>query len=342
MRRRDIPEILSIQSGNSWRWRGPSIWALDGSTSAQETARSIARTLLDQPPWLEPAYLYDEKGSRLFKRISSLPEYYLTRTEEAILAKGAKGLIAAAPVHSIVELGAGYSEKTPHLLREQTRQRGTGSYIAVDVSESALRASRKMVRREFPSMTFHGLCSPYEAAMTSIKPNFPTLFLFLGSTIGNFYRTDFDRFLQRLSHCMGPDDFFLLGVDRVKEAHIIERAYDDSRQVTAEFILNVFNNINRLAGTNFDPGRMRYQSCYNEGWQQVEMNAISTCSQDIRFPSLGTSFRWREGNRILVEISRKFDPLHLQKKLQCFHLKLLHKLTDPKKWFSLMLFRKRS
>ena len=342
MRRRDIPEILSIQSGNSWRRLGSSIWALDGSSSAQETARSIARTLLDQPPWLEPAHLYDEKGSRLFERICRLPEYYLTRTEEAILAKEAKGIIADAPVRSIVELGAGYSKKTLHLLREQTRQRGAGSYTAVDISPTALRASRKIVRKEFPSITFHGLCSPYEAAMTSFKRNLPTLFLFLGSSIGNFCRTDFDHFIQRLTHCMGPDDFFLLGVDGIKEANIIEQAYDDSRQVTAKFILNAFNNINRLAGTNFDPSKMRYHCCYNEAWQQVEMNSTSTRLQEIRFPSLGTSFRWRKGDRILVEISRKFEPLQLQKQLQCFHLKLLRKFTDSNKWFSLMLFRKRN
>ena len=141
---------------------------------------------------------------------------------------------------------------------------------------------------------------------------------------------------------MGADDFFLLGVDRVKQSSIIQRAYDDSQKVTAEFILNVFNNINRLAGTNFDRSKMRYHCCYNNACQRVEMYAIAICSQKIDFPSLRTSFRWREGERILVEMSRKFDPVQLNKQLKLFHLNLLRHLTDSDKWFSLLLFKKGS
>jgi uncharacterized SAM-dependent methyltransferase len=53
---------------------------------------------------------------------------------------------------------------------------------------------------------------------------------------------------------------------------------------------------------------MRYHSWYNPEWQQIEMYAVSNAAQEIRFPSFNTSFRWEENDRILVEISRKFDP----------------------------------
>ena len=85
------------------------------------------RTLFDQPRWLEAFHLYDDRGSELFERICELPEYYLTRTENAILESSAAKIIAAAPVEAIVELGAGYAKKTIHLLREQMRQRGAGN-----------------------------------------------------------------------------------------------------------------------------------------------------------------------------------------------------------------------
>ena len=169
MRRRDTPEIFSTRSRNLLRQFAPSIWAVDGSRGPRERARAIAQTLLDQPRWLQPSYLYDSRGSRLFERICELPEYYLTRTEEAILDQGARGIIARAPVQSIVELGAGYSRKTMHLLREQSRQRGTGSYIAVDLSPTALRASRRIVRKHFPAIAFHGLQARYKEGLTSIK-----------------------------------------------------------------------------------------------------------------------------------------------------------------------------
>ena len=141
---------------------------------------------------------------------------------------------------------------------------------------------------------------------------------------------------------MGPSDFLLLGIDRTKEAEIIERAYDDSRGLTADFILNVFSAINRLVGSDFDAAKMRYHSRYNREWQQVEMHAVSTATQEIHFPVHAESFIWEKGDRILVEISRKFDPARLQKQLRFFALDPVAHFTDLKEWFSLLLFRKSS
>ena len=298
------------------------------------------RTLHDQPRWLEPYHLYDERGSQLFEQICQLPEYYLTRTENSILFETAGRIIAAAPVECIVELGAGTSKKTLHLLSEQVRQRKRGAFAPIDVSLSGLAASRDIVREEFPLLNFHGLCSRYEEGIAGIEKKLPTLFVFLGSTVGNFNRSEFVRFFRHLSESMGPKDYLLLGVDRVKDVEVLEKAYDDAQGVTAVFILNVFRNINRLMKSNFDLRKMRYHSWYNPQWQQIEMYAISTAAQEILFPSHAASFVWEKDDRILVEISRKFEPLRLQKQLQFFGLKPVGHFTDPKDWFSILLFRK--
>jgi uncharacterized SAM-dependent methyltransferase len=121
----------------------------------------------------------------------------------------------------------------------------------------------------------------------------------------------------------------------------LEKAYNDSRGVTAEFILNVFPNINRQAKSNFDLQKMRYHSRYNTEWQRVEMYAVSTSDQEIRFPGFSTSFVWEKDDRILVEISRKFEPTRLQKQLEFFGLQTLRHFTDPMGWFSVFLFGKR-
>ncbi len=284
--------------------------------------------------------MYDERGSRLFDQICELPEYYLTRTESSILRERADLIIAAAPVEGIVELGAGSSQKTLHLLRQQVRQRGRGIFAPIDVSLTGLIASRDIVKKEFPELAFSGLCARYEEGISSIEKTLPTLFVFLGSTVGNFNHSEFNRFFQNLSQSMGPGDFFLLGADRTKEVEILERAYNDSQGVTADFILNVFENINRLFGSNFDKTKMRYHPCYNREWQEVEMYAISTARQEIYFPAHTMSFAWEEGDGILVEISRKFDPHRLQKQLRFFGLDPVAHFTDPKEWFSLLLFRK--
>ncbi len=332
-------EILSSAQLERWYPVESSIWALSSETPDEDVVRSIARTLLDQPRHIEPRFLYDERGSRLFEKISALPEYYLTRTEDAILEKEAKQVIARAEVECLVELGAGFSKKTVHLLSEQVRQRARGTFVPIDVSLTALIESRDSVKEQFSQLGFHGLCAPYEEGISSIEKSLPTLFVFLGSSVGNFDRSDFVRFFRLLSGCMGSNDLFLLGVDREKRVETLERAYNDSEGTTAKFILNAFENINRVMGSNFDLAKMRYHSFYNLQWQQMEMYAVSTSDQKIHLPPLKSEFLWKEGEKILVEVSRKFEPSQLQQHFQFIGLESIAHFTDPQEWFSLLLFK---
>jgi L-histidine N-alpha-methyltransferase len=331
-----------FSSGQQSRWRitDQDIWSAAPDRPDESPALSILTTLWDQPRWLEAYHLYDERGSELFEKICELSEYYLTRTENSILERDASRIIGAAPVEAIVELGAGSSKKTTHLLREQLSQRGRGIFAPIDVSLPGLISSREFVRANYPRLKFHGLHGRYEQGLASINQELPTLFVFLGSTIGNFNHTDFPRFFRRLARAMGPKDFLLLGADRVKSAAILQRAYDDCQGVTAQFILNAFHNVNRLLGGNFDIAKMRYHSRYNPEWQQVEMYGVANESQQIEFRFDGSSFRWERDEKILVEISRKFDPIRLQQQLRYFDLVPVAHLTDPKEWFSLLLFKK--
>ena len=332
--------IFGADPSSQWRRRQPSIWSRDSADFEAAPARSILSTLFDQPRWLEVHHLYDQRGSELFEAICELPEYYLTRTENAILEASAGKIIEAAPVNCIVELGAGYSKKTVHLLTEQVRRRGPSVFAPIDVSIAGLLASRDAVRRDFPALEFHGLHARYEDGFTAVDKNLPTLFVFLGSSIGNFNLTEFPRFFHALTDAMGPNDFLLLGADRIKPVDILESAYNDSRGITAEFILNVFRNVNRLLKSNFDLNRMRYHSWFNPEWRRIEMYAVAKEDQEIIFPTADTGFRWEKDEQILVEISRKFDPLRLQEQLRFFDLQPVAHFTDAQEWFSVLLFKK--
>lgn len=334
--------IFAAGERSRWRATHSGIWSLGGEDLDAIPALSILTTLWDQPRWLEAYHLYDPRGSELFEQICELPEYYLTRTENAILEARAGEIIAAAPVHCVAELGAGFSKKTVHLLTEQARQRGPSIFAPIDVSLTGLLASRDAVRAAFPRIEFHGLHARYEEAIRAIDQEVPTLFVFLGSTIGNFNHTDFPRFFRALSAAMGPNDFLLLGADRVKPAKVLEAAYNDSRGITAEFILNVFRNINRLLRSNFDLGKMRYHSWFNPDWQQIEMYAVAKESHEVRFPDSACAFHWRKDEKILVEISRKFEPQRLQEQLRFFGLRPVLHWTDPNEWYSVLLFRKQN
>src|SRR5687768_1120092 len=116
--------IFAPEQQSRWRADHPGIWSLDGADLDSVPTLSILSTLWDQPRWLEAYHLYDQRGSELFEQICALPEYYLTRTEDALLEAHAAEIIGAAPVRCVAELGAGFSKKTVHLLTEQERQRG--------------------------------------------------------------------------------------------------------------------------------------------------------------------------------------------------------------------------
>jgi L-histidine Nalpha-methyltransferase len=338
MEKQNQARIFSAAGAKLWRPAESAIWTARPA-AASDDALPLLKSLLDQPRWLAPYHLYDDVGSELFERICELPEYYLTRTESAILTHRAAEIIRRARPECIVELGAGTSQKTLLLLSEQAKQRGAGVFAPIDVSLASLRIARDSVAKNFPQLTFHGLHGQYEEGIAAIDKNLPTLFVFLGSTVGNFDHSQFDAFFNHVAKSMGPEDYFLLGADRVKEPRLLEAAYDDSQGVTAEFILNVFKNVNRILGSDFDRKKMRYEARYNVEWRRVEMYAVATEAQEIHIPSRQIAFRWEKDEKLLVEISRKFDPEQLQAQLSCFGLEPVAHYTDEKNWFSLLLFK---
>ena len=137
-----LPPIVTASQRASWHLTAPSIWCFNGVSPSQTPAVSALRTLLDQPRWLDAYLLYDEKGSELFERICQLPEYYLTRTEDSILARHAADVIGATPVECIVELGAGSAKKTVHLLHEQMRSYRFFSQMAAQLAGAGIACLR--------------------------------------------------------------------------------------------------------------------------------------------------------------------------------------------------------
>src|SRR5581483_4666585 len=79
--------------------------------AAEPDGADVVRGLGARPKTLPPKYFYDAQGSRLFDRITTLPEYYLTRTEQLILSDCARRLGALVGAADLVELGCGSARK---------------------------------------------------------------------------------------------------------------------------------------------------------------------------------------------------------------------------------------
>lgn len=256
---------------------------------------------------LPPKYFYDARGSELFERITRLPEYYPTRTERALLERWMPAWAAALRPRALVELGAGSAAKTRVVLDAMTAAGAAERYVPVDVSAEFLAETAAALRAEYPALEVAPVVADVsvEWELPERLPE-PTLFAFLGSTIGNFAPPEAARLLGRVRRAMRPGDRFLMGVDLRKDPARIEAAYDDAEGVTAEFNRNMLRVLNREAGADFDPDAWDHRAFYDRELHRVEMHLVARTPQTVRVPGVG-AVRVAAGESIRTEISCKHD-----------------------------------
>ena len=69
-----------------------------------------------------------------------------------------------------------------------------------------------------------------------------------------------------------PEDALLVGADLVKDTHVIEAAYNDSKGVTALFNLNSLKAVTDLLGIDIDVGLFRHRAFFNAKESRIEMH----------------------------------------------------------------------
>ncbi len=300
--------------------------------------------LSSQPKSLPPKYFYDSKGSQLFDQICRLPEYYLTRTETAILERVGSAISQITGPCEIAELGSGSATKTRLLLDAYEAADYPLRYIPVDVSGSALTESSKLLLQGYPTLSIYGLVSTYETALKALPPkSLPArMIAFIGSTIGNLRPDECGDLLARISGTLDPGDYFLLGLDLQKEISVLESAYNDSQGVTAAFNLNMLSHLNQRFEGDFKLNNFAHVAQYNKQDNQIEMYLSSLEAQTAWLNVLGLTVEFEEGDRILSEISRKFSLDEIKKTLSAHQLSVVQAFTDEKQWFGLLLCQRRS
>ncbi len=308
--------------------------------SLLDFARSTALGLAATPRRLECQFLYDRRGSALYEEITLQPEYYPTRTEDAILAGCAAEIRDLTGPVTLLELGSGSSSKTGHLLRAYGRNGKPACYVPIDVSLSALQDAGRTIRAGHGNIRVIGLHSTYERAIPLFTVASPAMAIFLGSTLGNLTPAEARRFYRGMAKALQPGDYFLLGVDLVKDRRILEAAYNDAAGVTAAFTRNLFVRMNRELGSGIDLAGVEHLARYRQERQQIEIHARFHRSGRIAVQPLGITFAVAAGEEILVEISRKFILDDLCPELESFGFGIRRVFTDPQKWFALLLLQR--
>jgi dimethylhistidine N-methyltransferase len=299
----------------------------------------VMKGLTQIPKSLPPYYFYDDRGSELFEQICELPEYYLTRTETAILQQCAGEIAKITGACELVELGSGSSTKT-RILLDAYRQLGYPlRYLPIDVSAGMLESSARQLLKEYPSLEVYALAGTYELALAQLPPTqSPSRMIgFIGSSLGNLNAQECDIFFSQITNALQVGEYFLLGIDLHKPKHILEPAYDDSQGVTAAFNLNMLEHLNRRFEGNFDTTQFEHWAFYNETERQIEMHLKSMRSQTVQLKSLNLTVNFAPGETILTEISRKFDLDIIQQQLTAQGLVPIQAWTDSHQWFGVLL-----
>ena len=295
------PATTAGRQSADWRRAAPSL------------VEDVLGGLRASPKRLSPTYFYDERGSQLFDEICELPEYYITRTETAILERHAAAIAACVgPEALLVELGSGASTKTRLLLDELP---DLAAYVPVDISRSHLMAAAHRIADAYPGLEVLPACAdftrPFALPKSRRLPARVVVF-FPGSTIGNFdppAAIELMKVMRTLvtprlgSHRAGG---LVIGFDLQKDPAILERAYDDSAGVTAEFNLNVLRRLNRDLGANFDLEAFRHQALWVPQASRIEMRLISTKRQRVTIAGELISFETDEA--IITEHCHKYTP----------------------------------
>ncbi len=313
------------------------------ATKIEKTfSEEISSSLNKDSKFINPKFFYDKKGSELFEKICSLPEYYPTRTEITILKQLQDELPSYLDENfRLVELGSGTSVKTRLILDILAKLQDTTEYFPIDISEILTESSEQLLK-DYDGLHITGLIDTYEGGLEFLEnfDNKRNLIIFLGSSFGNFSPNDGYKFLQKINSTMKPDDLFLIGLDLVKDKQILESAYDDSQGVTAEFNLNILSRINDELDADFCLKNFSHHAIYNEEKQRIEMYLKSLVTQSVIISKSNLLLNLEKDELIHTEHSHKYKLSQISELLVSTGFQIKQTWLDENKYFSLTLASK--
>jgi EasF-like predicted methyltransferase len=311
------------------------------SSTVVDLRKSIVSALRQDPPTLPTLILYDERGLKLFEKITYLDQYYLTNCEISILKSKSDEIVKRMGLQDggiVVELGSGYVplevsaglikrnlRKTALLLDALEKLKLNLTYYALDLDRQELVRSLKGLKSNYTHVKIEGLHGTYDDGIAYLKDlTKPKSILWLGSSIANMDREDSAEFLQRFP--MNPGDTWVIGIDRRKDAFKVWRAYNDSEGVTRDFELNGLRNANNILGKEeFKDGEWDYVGEYDaeggrhEAWF-VPLKDVTVCG-----------VKFTKGDKILVERSYKYGKREVEELWEKARVVEVGHWSDPEK-----------
>lgn len=303
---------------------------------APETAQMCADVLdglRAQPKALPSAYLYDDRGSKLFDAICETPEYYPTRTEIAILQENIDEIVELlGPRVLLIEPGSGSGIKTQLVLEHLHDPAG---YVPIEIAKTHLARAVAALHVQQPTLTVFPVCADfsgdYELPPCPHRVDKRVVY-FPGSTIGNLEPDVALALLRRMRRLCGDDGGVLVGVDLKKDPVVLEPAYDDAGGVSAAFALNYLTRLNRELDADFDLEQFGYTAEWDPKFGRIGMFIVSLAEQTATID--GEEIAFAASERIRTEWSYKHTLDSFAHLAGNADLSVRHVWTDPKRWFS--------
>jgi dimethylhistidine N-methyltransferase len=305
----------------------------------EDFRRDVLAGLMSRRKQISPKFLYDHRGSDLFEKICSAPEYYPTRTELKILKSFGDDITKIlGPSITLIEFGSGASLKTRLVL---DRLESPLAYVPIDISKQFLLQSCESLSGSYPDLPICPVSADYTQAMDSIGyvlAGYPRKVAFFpGSTIGNLDPTGTRDFLRGCARVVGPGGRLLIGFDLVKSIPVLEAAYNDQEGVTAEFNLNLLVRMNRELKADFDLSHFRHHAYFNLTEQRIEMHLVSQIQQIVNVA--GVAINFGEEETIHTESSYKYTLEGFTQMAKGCALELLQAWTDENGYFAVALLQ---
>ncbi|KAL2621691.1 hypothetical protein R1flu_001896 [Riccia fluitans] len=271
-------------------------------------------------------FLYDDRGSQLYEEITKLEEYYPFQAEEDLLNTHADEIASHIPEGTIVvELGCGSARKTARLLNALVARHGRCKFAGIDVSTSFVDEARcnlmlsvqgHLMVDLMPADNMEGL-----RQIRAKYPNVSICIVWLGSSVGNYSQEDAIKFFQQTLDAVKTRCRLFLCTDLWKNEEILYAAYHDKHGVTEAFIKNGMRHALHKLGyeaSSAEENSWIYEVEINRELKQVEMylrfsEGLTLSAHQINI---------RSGERVLMEISRKFTQksIHQMTESAGFHL----------------------
>jgi L-histidine N-alpha-methyltransferase len=304
-----------------------------------DIAADVRAGLIARPKRLPSKYFYDERGSRLFERITTLPEYYLTRAELALLRRFSPQIVRAAGLEELIELGVGTPDKARVLLDAGIAARRLERYVALDAAPQVAAGAARDLARAYPGLEIRGVVGDLDRELGHVPHAGRRLVALLGSTIGNFEEPRAIDLLRRIARLLAGRDTFLLGTDLVKDVATMEAAYNDAEGVTAEFNRNILRVINRHLDGNFDPRAFEHVARYDARTSAIESGLRSSVEQRVRFAAIDLEVTFAKGELLSTEVSCKYTRESVERMLAAAGFGLERWFSDGASTFALSLAR---